>query len=469
MKIRKKLKYIFFAAVYLSLNGCMAAKEKPETKPEFKVPGKFQSKSIQTPRPTVQSGWLKTFADPKLDALVQEVIKKNFDLQIAAAKVDAAVAAAKIAGADLRPTVDLGIKSSNQGNLDSGLSKDISSVGASLDVSWELDVWGRIRAGRDAAAEELTATQLDYAYAKLSLAAQTAKAYFLAIETGRQFRLGKNNVANYSKNLEVVNAFFDEGMVSIQDVHLVNSEKAREEDALGSDKSAHLEALRSLEELLGRYPSAKVEIATKLPALPAPVPVGIPSEILERRPDIVSAERRVASAFNRTTEAKTAKLPRIALTANLGTASNSLSNMASLSNVMWNVASNLMFPIFDAGKLDAQIEAASADQKQALAAYQKTALGAFVDIETALTNETIFRERSKSLRIAFEQAKLAEEIGLEKYNTGEGDLLDVLQLQRATISSRRALSKIEQSLLVQRVNLYLGLGGDYKQSKLTKK
>jgi len=462
-------------AVCLTLNACMTtAKEEPTTKPEFKVPEKFQSdlpkkfrhSPEKTPDPTVQSGWLKTFADPKLDKLVQEVIEKNFDLQIAAAKVDAATASAKLAGVDLSPAVNLKLDSGNQGNLDGGLSNDKSSVGASLDVSWELDVWGRIRAGHDAATDELVATKLDFAFAKLSLAAQTAKAYFLAIETGRQLNLGENNVANYSKNLEVVNAFFEEGMVSIQDVHLAKSEKAREEDALGSNKSAHLEALRSLEALLGRYPSAKVEIADTIPALPAPVPVGIPSAVLERRPDIVSAERRVSSAFNNTTAAKAAKLPRISLTANFGTASNSLSNMTSLSNVMWNVASNLMFPIFDAGRLDAQIEIASAEQKQAIAAYQKTALDAFVDIETALTNETIFREREKSLRVAFRQAKLAEEIGMENYKAGEGNILDALQLQRATTSSRRALSKIEQVLLVQRVNLYLGLGGDFKQTKL---
>ncbi|TDI82180.1 MAG: efflux transporter outer membrane subunit [Caldithrix sp.] len=466
MKKRRICSIFSVLAVCLTLNACMATKEKPTTKPEFKVPGKFQSdvpkkyinNTTQAPGPAVQSGWLKTFADPKLDKLVDEVIEKNFDLQIAAAKVDQAIASARIAGADLRPAVNLG--------LDSGLSKDMSTVGASLDVSWELDVWGRIRAGHDAATDELVATKLDYAFAKMSLAAQTAKAYFLAIETERQLQLSENNVANYSKNLEVVNAFFEEGMVSIQDVHLAKSEKAREEDALGSDKSEHLEALRSLEALLGRYPSAKVEIADTLPALPEPAPVGIPSAVLERRPDIVSAERRVSSAFNNTTAAKAAKLPRISLTGNLGTASNSLSNMASLSNVMWNVASNLLFPIFDGGKLDAQIEIASADQKQALAAYQKAALGAFVDIETALTNETIFRERAKSLKVAFEQAKLAEEIGLENYKAGEGNLQDVLQLQRATISSQKALSKIEQALLAQRVNLYLGLGGDFKKTKL---
>lgn len=328
-------------------------------------------------------------------------------------------------------------------------------------MSWELDVWGRIRAGRDAAREDLIATTLDYDYARLSLAAQTAKAYFLAIEAGRQFQLSESNLANYSKTLEVVNAFFGEGMVAIQDVHLAKSEKARAEDALENARSGHREALRSLEALLGRYPSANVEVASDFPSLPAAVPIGIPSEILERRPDIVAAERRVAASFDRVTEAKTAKLPRIALTGNLGSASNSLSDLSNPSNILWTTATNLMFPVLEGGKLDAQIEAANATQKQALATYQKTALAAFGDIETALSNESIFRKRAKSLREAYEQAKLAEEIGLEKYQSGEGNLLDVQQLQRSTIATQIALSKIENDLLVQRVNLYLGLGGDF--------
>jgi len=476
MNRRKICSGILAVAGCLLLSACVttqkeptATKLKPAVTPEFDVPENFQSTLPQASNPVVQSDWLQAFNDPKLDALVDEVLAKNFNLQIAAAKIEAATASAKLAGADLTPAVNLGLTNATQGNLGSGLSNDASSIGASLDVSWELDVWGRIRAGKDAAKKELMATKLDYAYARLSLAAQTAKAYFLAIETGLQLRLAEGHVANYSKTLEVVNAFFEEGMVSIQDVHLAQSERARAEDALGSAKSAHLEALRSLEALLGRYPSAKVEIADEFPSLPAPAPVGIPSEVLERRPDIVSAERRVAAAFEKLTEAKAAKLPRIALTGNLGVASNGLSDLINPSNALWNFASNLMFPIFDGGKLDAQVQAATASQKQALAAYQKTALAAFVDIETALSNESIFRQRSQSLKVAFEQIKLAEEIGMEKYKSGEGDLLDVLQLQRSTISAQIAFTKIENDLLVQRVNLHLGLGGNFKQTDLAQR
>lgn len=454
----RHIKFVTCAVAVALLTGCITPGEETPAKPEFRVPASFQSSTA--PGKAIQSNWLQAFNDPQLNKLVAEVLTKNFDLQIAAAKVDAAAASAKQAGAALTPTVNIGLQGANTGNLQTGLNRGTSSVGASLDVSWELDVWGRIRAGRDAATEELQASQLDYEYAKLSLAAQTAKAYFLAIETGRQLRLAESSVANYAKTLEVVNAFFKEGMVGIQDTHIAKSEKARADDALESSRSADLEALRSLEALLGRYPSAQVDVAQNLPALPAPVPAGVPSEVLERRPDIVAAERRVASAFDRITEAKTAKLPTISLTGSLGGAGANLADMVDPANVIWNVVTSAMFPLFDGGRLDAQIDAANAQQKQALAGYQKTALKAFGDIETALSNETIFRRRVQNLRDAYEQAKRAEEIGLEKYQSGEGNLLDVQQLQRSTISAQSALLNVEHNLLVQRVNLYLGLGGE---------
>lgn len=455
----KYFKFLACAATITLLAGCMEITQKEPAKPSFSVPVSFQSTTA--PGEAIQSNWLQTFNDPKLNALVKEVLTKNFDLQIAAAKVDAATASARIAGAALGPDINLGLKGTNKGSFEGGLKNDASSVGASLDISWELDVWGRIRAGRDAASEELQASQLDYDYAKLSLAAQTAKAYFLAIETGRQLHLTESNVANYAKTLEVTQAFFKEGMVGIQDTHLAKSEKARADDALESARSANLESLRSLEALLGRYPSAQVDVAKVLPALPAPVPAGLPSEILERRPDIVAAERRVAAAFDKIKEAQTAKLPKISLTGSLGGAGANLADMINPANMAWNAISSLMFPIFDGGRLDAQIDAASASQKQALAAYQKTALKAFGDIETALSNETIFRRRANILRIAYTEARSAENIGMETYKSGEGNLLDVQQLQRGTISAQKALLTVEHDLLVQRVNLYLGLGGGF--------
>lgn len=272
------------------------------------------------------------------------------------------------------------------------------------------------------------ASRLDHEFARLSLAAETAKAYFLAIETKRQLAINEENLRSYDKTMDVVQAFFDEGLVSAQDIHLTRREQALAKDGVQNAKASHLSALRSLESLLGRYPSAQVEIADTLSETPDPVPVGVPSEVLERRPDIVAAERRVAAAFDKVTEAKAAKLPRISLTGSVSSASDALSELTSPANILWNAVTGLMFPILDGGKLDAQVDAATAAQKQAMANYQKTALAVFVGIENSLGNERIFRSRYESLEFACEQAKIAEDIEKDKYENGEGSLLDVLQL-----------------------------------------
>lgn len=159
-------------------------------------------------------------------------------------------------------------------------------------------------------------------------------------------------------------------------------------------------------------------------------------------------------------QAKAAKLPKIALTGSVGGTGPNLSEIANPTNAIWNVASNLMFPIFDGGNLEAQVQNASAAQKQAIAAYQKSALNAFVDIENALSNETTLQKRAKLLKTAYEEAKRAEEIGFAKYKSGEGNLLDLQQLQRATISAQSLLLSVEHDLFVQRINLYLSLGGE---------
>lgn len=423
---------------------------------EFAVPATFDnSRGLSS---AIQADWLTTFEDPRLNSLVDEVLANNFDLQIAAANVDAAEAAARIAGAASTPAVNLGLQAGGQGNLDNGGD---TALGASLDVSWELDVWGRIRAGQNAASEDLIATELDFQFARQSLAAQTAKAYFLAVESAQQLDLAEEVVANYEKTLEVVEAFYEEGVSGSQDRSLARSEYARAQDSLESTRSAHLAALRSLEFLLGRYPSADVDVAQSLPALPEPVPAGIPSDVLERRPDIVAAERRVAAAFSRIDEAQAAKLPRITLTGGISGAGSELSNIVDPANVLWNAASSLMFPIFDGGRLDAELDRASAAQRQALSNYQKTALQVFGDIEAALTDEAIFQRRVLNLQETYEQSKIAEEIGFERYQSGEGNLLDLQQLQRGTISAQSALLRVKQELLAQRVNLHLGLGGSF--------
>ena len=467
----KKIENLIGSVRVLLLNACTLSKGdiKSVVKDEkTKAPQQWASKQpVKSKTDISDPGWLDSFKDPQLKEIVIEAINNNYDLQAAFAKLEKAKAKAKKAGSYLSPTVDLKFSGKGGDTLEeksTGENKNAASetsFGASLDVSWELDVWGRIRAGRDAATDDYFASQADYDYAYQSLAAQTAKAYLFSVLTKLHKKLAKSDMSINERILEIVNAFLEQGAGQILDVHLAKSELAKSQDSFHSADKAYLESLRSLELLLGRYPSADLKVAKKLPQTPRPVSVGIPSDILERRPDLITDERRVAAAFNRTLEAKAAQLPRISLTASFGTSSSDLSLLSDPTNIFWNLAGNLLAPVFDKGRRKADVEIATAEQKESLAMYKKAALSAFSDVERALTNEYILRKREKSLREAYMHAKQAAKILSEKYKLGMGNIIDVQETIKRVIYSEKELLYVQYDLLAQRVNLYLALGGDF--------
>jgi NodT family efflux transporter outer membrane factor (OMF) lipoprotein len=331
-------------------------------------------------------------------------------------------------------------------------------MGASLDISWEADLWGRIKSSQEAALADLQSSESALEYVRKSLIAQGSKAYFLSIEALMQEDYAQNVYKNYAKSLEISQAFFDEGAVSIQDVHLAKSELATSLSALEDAKDAKFQAIRSLEILMGKYPAGKFSIPNKLSNLPKAVAAGIPATILEKRPDMVAADRKVAASFSRTTSAKAARLPRIALTASVGGGSTALSEIANPANLFWNVAGNLVAPVFDGGSRKADVEIATAEQEEAVANYKKSALKAFSEVETSLSREQILLKRFAALKEAAKQAQLAENIAATNYQQGEGNLLDLQQLQRSTIYANIELIHLWQEILSERVNLYLALG-----------
>ena len=198
-----------------------------------------------------------------------------------------------------------------------------------------------------------------------------------------------------------------------------------------------------------------------LPAVPPVPPAGLPSELLERRPDIVAAERRVAAAFNATNQARAARLPTIGLTGNLGSASDSLSGLLESSNAAWTAGANLLAPIFDGGRRREAIEIATADQEQALAAYGQAAISAFSELEANLDQGVVLQQRIVDLKEAASEAQNAFRIAKLRYEEGEEELLNVLTIQQRAIGSTSSLSSVERLLLEQRVNLNLALGGSW--------
>lgn len=407
----------------------------------------------------VQVNWVTALGDSTLSKLVEEAQSNNKNLQTAAANVDRSWALAKQAGAALFPQVGLSASRNDSGNLN-GASAGSFNVG--VQASWELDMWGRISSGQQAAVQSAESAEADYKFAQYSLAAGVARSYFIAIEAQRQKILATDVVDAISKITNIVQVQFDNGVATQQDLSLARSDLAKAKDSLASAKGGKRDALRALELLLGRYPGADIEIRTELPAVPAPPPAGIPSAILERRPDIIAVERRIAASINTVNQAHAAKLPTVSLSGSLGGASNSLSNLLSPTNVAWQLASSLLIPIVDGGASSSAIEIANADQKAAVAAYANAALKAFGEVETALDQGVVLRERKGALNEAVSEIKTALKIAELRFNEGESELLEVLQIQQRKFAAQSNLISLERSELDQFINLNLALGGNWK-------
>jgi len=405
---------------------------------------------------TVAAGWLKSFGDTQLEALVAEAVAHNPDLRVAAARVQVASEYAKLSDATLWPQVNLLARGG--GEL-SGDSSGLKGVGIFAD--WELDLWGRVRAAKSAQYEAFASTVADAEYARQSVAAMTAKTYFLAVEAGSQQRLAEEMVTAATRLVSLTEDRERVGSGDGYESALARANVETFRDSVEQFRLAREQALRGLESLLGRYPSAEVGVASQVAAVTVPVPAGLPSELLERRPDVIAADRRVAAAFYGVKEAKAARLPRISLTASVNDISSDLFVLQNRDNPVWSAGASLMLPLFSGGALKQQVQIRTAQQKQAVAEYGQIGARAFGEVENALSAEFSARRREAVLNRAVTENARAADLAQIRYRVGSGDLRGVQQQQLAVHASRTSLVRVQTEQLVQRVNVYLALGGGF--------
>ena len=424
-----------------------------EALPNTSVPAVFKAGGSAA---EVTGNWLATFGDPALPALVDEALAYNADLKVAAARVAQAAGYVKVAGAALLPAV--GVTAHGGGKLGgdgSGLQ------GVWLSGSLELDVWGRVRYGRAAALAQSAAAEADYAYARQSLAALVTKAWFVAIEAGLQRGIAQVTLGSSQELLRVSEDRLRVGSGSDQAVAEARANIGPYRDTLRQVELSREQALRALELLLGRYPAAEIAVADRPASVPADVPVGLPSQLLERRPDVIAAERRVAAAFDRVGEAKAAQLPRISLTAGGSNISSDLFVLKDHSNPVWSFGANLLAPIYQGGALRAQVEIRSAEQAQAVAEYARAGQRAFGEVEGALSAELALRDRAVILETSVRDNERALDLTRIQFRVGTVDQRAVEQRNMALYAARTSRLRVQSELLAQRVNLFLALGGGF--------
>ncbi len=405
----------------------------------------------------VGDDWIKTLNEPQLAALIEETLARNVDLRIAATRIEQAKAMVKIAGASLLPAVDaLGRRTEKlKGGGDTNLT------GIFLSASWELDLWGRIRYGQRAAVGQYDSAQADYEFARLSLAATVARSWFVATESALQRELAQDMLGSAERLAELTRTRVRVGNASEAEAARADANVQSYRISLRQLDLAREQSLRALEILAGRYPSATLAAAENLPALPPQRAAGIPSELLERRPDIIAAERRVAVAFDLVEEAKAARLPRINLLAGIAWLSGSPFVLENSEDPRASAGVGFTLPIFTGGALQGQVEARNAEQKRAVAEYTAIGLKALHEVESALANEAALTDRYAALEQLVADNERVLRLAEIQYRVGKIDSRVVQDEQLKLYSARTQLISAQAERLTQRVNLHLALGGKF--------
>jgi NodT family efflux transporter outer membrane factor (OMF) lipoprotein len=404
----------------------------------------------------VVTDWVRTFGDPRLDVLVDEGLKNNLDLKAASTRIDVAAALVVQARSLLYPQA---FALGSAGIVGRDSVKDRTGIVG--EVSYELDLWGRVRAQAAAVAAAREATEADLLQARQSLAAIIATLWFQTIATERLRQTALEANGTYDELLRLVQMRKHVGKVSQQEVVLASADLDRSRQRERGFAGVGQQSVRGLEVVVGRYPSAELALTPDLPPVPGAVPDGLPAQLLERRADLIAASRRVAAAFHMVQSAEAARLPRIALTLGGGRSTSDLLRLAEVPPEFWRAGVDLVAPLFTGGALQAQVKIANADQQAALALYAQAALRAFSEVESSLANELILADQERYLAAVLDQDTEGVRLGRVRYQTGASNFLDVLQLQARQLNTRFELIRVRNDRLANRVALHLALGGGF--------
>ncbi len=414
------------------------------------------------------TAWLPTLKSPALTRLVEEALAQNPSLAATAARLKAARARANIAGADLLPEFDLTSRSSRAQRLLGAQQSSVRSnnFDLSLGLSWELDLWGRLRQERAAALAETAAAASDLHAARLSLAANVAKAALNVLEATSQIRLAEENATRLRLSLDVLEGQLDRGIATERlplDISLARSDLATAKANVEATRRDADAARRTLETLVGRYPEGRIRALERFPENLAAVPTGLPSQLLLRRPDIIAAERRAAAALARHTAAGRALLPAARITGSAGRGSTELRDLLDPTALIWNIAAGLTQPVVRGGALRANVALTAAQAEEIVENYRDSALTAFQEVETALAAGRLLDQQHRLTLTAVQEATNAVDFATRSYDRGLADTLTVLESQRRLASARQALLALTNLRLQNRIDLHLALGGDFQK------
>lgn len=458
------------AALTLALlSGCALGPDYLRPAAQLGLPEAYSAAGPLAAAPTVAANWWSLFGDAQLDGLVAQALATSPDARIAALRIEEADALLRQVDAALLPQVNVDasgsrsrISQTNATPIPSTAPITRSSARLALSTAFELDVWGKLRRASEAARAQALGTRYAADTVSLSLAAAVTQAYLNLRAIDAQLLAVDDSLSSQSRSTQLTRTRFEGGIASQLDVQ-------QAEGALATYPAARVELDRARglsENLLGLLvgqPGLKVapgDLRT-LPVPPVP-PAGLPSALLDARPDVKKAETDLIAANAKIGVAKAALFPSITLTGNFGRESKDLSQLFSAPSTVWSFGAGLTQPIFEGGRLRAQVDQVTAQQQQTLEAYRKTVQGAFREVNDALVSVGRNADAEDAYTRAMNAAKRALQLAQARYDAGYSPYLEVLSAQRTANDATVAWIQNRQARLTATVDLFKALGGGWK-------
>lgn len=428
--------------------------------------------------------WWQQLGDTQLDQLIEEALSANLDLRSAKARLQQARASRDQAEAELYPTLKASGSANQREVSSSGTSTQAtgSNIGAGigsggvgstingttyspgLDASWEIDFFGGIRRGIEAANADEAATEAKLHNARVSLAAEVARNYVELRSYQRRLVIAKDNLASQSETAQITAWRYQAGLANASDVEQANTNRAQTCAGIPELEVGFRSAENRLAVLLGRNPGdlrEQLAEAKELPVLPASLATGIPADVLRQRPDLIAAERTLAAETARVGQKLAKRFPSLNLNASLSWYTFA---SAGLSTVIQSIGASLGTTLFDAGRLRAAVDIQSALQEQALVSYQNSVLTALEEVENALKSYAAGHETVEARRAAADSARNAAQLAHQLYQSGLADFQSVLNSERTRLSAEDNLATAEVGLRTSLISLYKALGGSWQEA-----
>ncbi|MBW1635194.1 MAG: TolC family protein [Deltaproteobacteria bacterium] len=447
-----------FFMVLFFLSGCTLG-------PNFKNPAASAPESYRTPV-TVAEGavdlkWWELFDDPLLFSLVTMALENNRDLRIAVSRIEQARATVGFVRADQFPRLDVEA-GAVKGNYSGGSrSPDTNStVYLAAPLNWEIDFWGKFKRSTEAARAELMASEYGLKTVQLTLIADVVSGYYQLLDFHRRLTIAEETLNSRIKSLDIIQQRFDKGIIAELDVNQAQVQKEIAAGAIPLYTRSIAKTENILSILLGRLPGGIKTRQNTADLLPPDIPVAMPADILEQRPDIIQAKYQLKAQTENIGVAEAMRWPAISLTGTLGGASTELGSIV-IDGGVWSVGGSLLGPVFDFNKNKRRVEIEEQKMQQSLYHFENTVLNAFREVEDALIEISTYREELAAIDRQQKASKNANELSKERYDKGVSSYLEVLDTERTLFSAELQLSQLQQLYINAYVGLYKALGGGW--------